>query len=253
MYVTTTGLVLREVDYRETSRVLTVLTMGQGKLTVSARGARRKGSKTAAATQFLALSEMTLLQSHGRWTLTEGRCIEEFAGLRDDPALLALGAYIAEVAETAANEDEPNPELMSLVLNALFAAGEQKRPPELVRAVFELRAAALSGFVPDLSACSVCGKTEPEEPMLDVTGGTVHCRACGRSGQYDTFPLTPDTLKAMRFCLESPSKRAFSFSLMGQSLRRFSAAAESYLAHHFDVRFKSLSYYKSVRDLNELQ
>ena len=52
MYINTKGLVLRETPYKESSRILTVLTSDLGKVTVSARGTKRKGSKTASSTQF---------------------------------------------------------------------------------------------------------------------------------------------------------------------------------------------------------
>ena len=107
MYITTTGLVLRAVPYRETSVILTVLTAAEGKLTVSARGARRRGSKTAASVQPLAFSEMTLSGRNGRWTLTEARSLELFEGLQSELSLLALGNYFAELAETVCGEEEP--------------------------------------------------------------------------------------------------------------------------------------------------
>lgn len=53
MFKTTKGLILREVKYKEADRILTVLTEDMGKITVKARGALRKGSKVAAATQLL--------------------------------------------------------------------------------------------------------------------------------------------------------------------------------------------------------
>jgi len=252
MYVTTTGLVLREAEYKESSRILTVLTGAQGKLTVSARGAKRRGSKTAAATQLLALSEMTLLNNRGRWVLTEARCIEEFAGLRDDIALLALGAYIAEVTEAVSDEDEPNPELMSLALNALFAAGEKKRPAELVRAAFELRVAALSGFVPDLSMCAVCTE-EPQHPFLDLEGGALHCAHCIHGEAYAQSELCAGSLAAMRFVIDAPPKRVFSFNLEGEALSRMCRATEEYLQLHLETSFRSLAYYKSVRNINDIR
>ena len=52
MYITTPGLVLRETEYKESSRILTVLTASNGKLTVRAQGAKRRGSKTAAGITF---------------------------------------------------------------------------------------------------------------------------------------------------------------------------------------------------------
>ena len=49
MYLTTTALVLREVEYKDSDKLLTVLTPEQGKLTLSARGVRKKKDATAAA------------------------------------------------------------------------------------------------------------------------------------------------------------------------------------------------------------
>ena len=65
MFKTTKAIILREVKYKEADRILTVLTEDMGKITVKARGALRKGSKTAAATQFLAFSELTMLERNG--------------------------------------------------------------------------------------------------------------------------------------------------------------------------------------------
>ena len=48
MHITTMALVLRTVDYKETDKILTLLTQDQGKLTASARGCRKKGSTIAA-------------------------------------------------------------------------------------------------------------------------------------------------------------------------------------------------------------
>ena len=59
MHINTQGLVLREVNYKEADKILTVLTAEGGKRTVKARGCRRKGSRLAACAQLLVYSEMT--------------------------------------------------------------------------------------------------------------------------------------------------------------------------------------------------
>ena len=45
----THGLILRDTDTKETDKILTVLTAEMGKISVIARGARRKNSRLAAA------------------------------------------------------------------------------------------------------------------------------------------------------------------------------------------------------------
>ena len=91
----TCGLVLRETVTRDADKILTVLTPDRGRLSVIARGARRKGSRVAAACQLLAYSEMTLYEK-GRWTMLDAAdTIELFDGLRQDLTALSLAAYFA--------------------------------------------------------------------------------------------------------------------------------------------------------------
>ena len=244
MYITTTGLVLREVRYKESSKMLTVLTDTMGKVPVSARGTLRKGSKTGASAQFLTFSEMTLSGGNGRWTLTEGRVLEEFRGLREDPALLALGAYFAELAEMVSDEDVPDPELMQLLLNTLFALSEGLRSPELIKAAFELRLMCAAGFEPVTDCCSVCGSENPERPMLDLAGGAVCCGKCGsglRAG------LCEASLSAMRYIVHAPPRKLFSFSLGQESLSRLAEACERYVLTQLGCELRSLEFYKSMR------
>ena len=70
MHISTQGLVLREVNYKESDKLLTVLTAEGGKRTVKARGCRRKGSPLAAAAQLLVYSDMTLFEYRDYFTLS---------------------------------------------------------------------------------------------------------------------------------------------------------------------------------------
>ena len=99
----TCGLVLRETVTRDADKILTVLTPDRGRLSVIARGARRKGSRVAAACQLLAYSEMTLYEK-GRWTMLDAAdTIELFDGLRQDLTALSLAAYFAELTEAVSD------------------------------------------------------------------------------------------------------------------------------------------------------
>ena len=70
MRLTTQGIVLRETNYKEADKILTVLTRDWGKRTVKARGCRRKNSKLTAASQLLVYSELTLSERGEFTTLT---------------------------------------------------------------------------------------------------------------------------------------------------------------------------------------
>ena len=65
MYLKTKGLVLREVAYKESDKILTVLTEDHGKMTLKARGVRRPASPMKAACQLLACGEFTIFEYRG--------------------------------------------------------------------------------------------------------------------------------------------------------------------------------------------
>ncbi|MBE6949151.1 MAG: DNA repair protein RecO [Ruminococcaceae bacterium] len=246
MYITTTGLVLRETEYKESSRILTVLTSTEGKLTVSARGAKRRGSKTAASTQLLAFSEMTLYKGRdNKWTLTEARSLELFDGIRDELELLSLGSYFAEVMESVSDEDSPSPEILSLGLNSLYALSRRLKSAEMVKAAFELRMMCLAGYEPILEACCVCGNSEPEKGYLDLVGGIISCAKCSGFGELMT-PLRGGALQAARYIIQSEPKKIFSFTLDDDALHELGYACENYLLTQMDRGFRTLEFYKSV-------
>ena len=120
MYLNIQAIVLRVTDYNDRDALLTVLSWNHGKLTLKARGLRRKNSPLIAPCQLLAFGEFTLFEYKGQYTVNEAHSIELFTPLRRDLTKLALGTYFAQAAETMSQEDMPNPDLLSLVLNCLY-------------------------------------------------------------------------------------------------------------------------------------
>lgn len=245
MYLTIKGLVLRVTDYNDRDALLTVLTANHGKLTVKARGLRRKNSPLTAPCQLLAYGEFTLFEYRGMYTVNEAASVELFQSLRRDLVKLSLGTYFAQVAEVLSQEDLPNPELLSLVLNCLHALSKLNEPEAKVKAVFELRSACLSGYEPDLFGCHNCGNQNPDQ--FDISAGVLECRRCrSRESAGIRMPVNPGVLEAMRYiCLCGP-KKLFSFQTGEQTLEMLAQVTESYLTTQLERGFSTLDFYKSL-------
>ncbi len=247
MFLTSKALVLREVKYKEADKILTLLTEREGKLTAKARGALRKGSRYGAAAQALCYSEMSLFGNAGKWSVNEAETIEQFLPLRSDVSALALGSYFAEMLEAVSDEDSPNPELLQLGLNSLYALSRELYPQEHVKSVFELRLMCLCGFEPQLAFCPTCGKEPPEEPLFSLGGGSVHCRSCPPGAAGVSMPLSASTLDAMRYIVSAPPKRIFSFHISESAEKQLGDICEAYTAVQLERGFGSLDYWKSIR------
>lgn len=249
MQMVTKGLVLREVNYKETDKILTVLVEGQGKRTVKAQGCRRKNSPLAAGSQLLVYSDMTLYDYQDRWALKETATAEEFRGLRGDLTKLALGTYFAEVCEAVSQEGVETPGLLSLILNSLYALDKLDTPLAVVKAAFELRLCCLTGYEPLVDGCAVCGEEEPDKPRLNLSEGVLHCDKC-RNELGDvgiSMPLDGPSLAAARYIAYGDPRRLFSFRLPVKSLELLAGAAESFLLTQLERGFRTLDFYKGLQ------
>ena len=245
MYMTVQGIVLRVTDYKERDALLTLLTGTQGKITVKARGLRRKNSPLVAPCQLLAYGEFTIFDYRGQYTINEAHSIELFTPLRRDLTKLSLGTYFAQVAEVLSQEDYPSPELQSLLLNCLFALCRLNLPEAQIKAVFELRSACLSGYTPDLFGCHICGSQTPNR--FDLSAGQLECQNCrSRESQGIRMPVSPSILESMRYiCLCDP-KKLFSFQLGQETLMQLGSLTEAYLTTQLERGFSTLDFYKSL-------
>lgn len=246
-YIVTRGVVLRETETKESDKMLTLLTADLGKIPVVARGARRKTCRFAAAAQPLAYAEWTLYR-RGDWHYaSEGATLELFAGLRKDLSRLSLGAYFAELTESAAAPGEPAPELLRHLLNGLYALDKLRKPERLAKAAFEFRLLCLAGYEPLAEGCACCGEPDPAEPVLDVGQGVLYCKGCAVKGNSLLVPLCQGSLAALRHILYGDAKRLYSFTLDGPGLDRLARAAEAFTTAQLERRFRTLDFYKSLQ------
>jgi len=245
MYLTIQGIVLRVTDYNDRDALLTVLSRNHGKLTVKARGLRRKNSPLVAPCQLLAYGEFTLFEYRGQYTINEAHSLELFQNLRRDLTMLSLGTYFAQVAELISQEDLPNPELQSLLLNCLFALSRLNLPETKVKAVFELRSACLAGYTPDLFGCHICGSQTPDR--FDLSAGQLECHGCRTIDSTGIrMPVTPSILEAMRYiCLCDP-KKLFAFQIGPDTMKQLANLTEAYLTTQLERGFSTLDFYKSL-------
>lgn len=264
MLYTVDGLVLRSQNHGENDRIVTILTK-DGKINAIAHGARSMKSKMLNLTQPYVYGNFEINQKGGaRPWVKSGSSYEMFYRLRDDMEKLFLSAYICDVANELSGEGVDCSEMLRLTLNTLYAIMTDMRSLSQIKAVFELRSAGISGYMPNLAHCEHCGAENAENTYFDVMNGALICSEClQKKGEivkkdlslmYDDvwersvlIPLTPAALSAVRFALYASQEKIFSFSLAKENdLDVLSKAGEGYLLNHLGHGFDSLDLYYSI-------
>ncbi len=243
MKFNTTGIVLKALDIGEYDRLVTLLTADKGLFTALCRGVRRVKSKRLAASSLLTYSRVTISENKNGYTLDEGEPTEVFFGLRSDVEKLSLAQYFCELFYEFASDTSESKEMLSLILNSLYLLSKNKKPELLIKSVAELKLLSLTGFMPNLVNCRICGEYESNEMAFDLSTGYLSCSKCPVSEGSVTLPLS--CVRALRHIVYTSSDKLFSFSLSEKDLKLLSEIIEKYLLYITGRSFKALDFYKS--------
>lgn len=263
MVYSTDGLVLREVSVGEHDKIITLLTPSEGQITVSAKGARSSRSKLGTSTKLFTYANFEIYKKGEFRYARDASITEPFFGLSEDIERMSLAAYLCEIACDITGESVSSVDVLRMTLNSFYAIAKGLYPLPIIKAVYEIRAAGISGFMPDLEGCVSCSEKSPKSAMLDVMNGCLYCEKCSgihlSTAQKEMYEhpelaeriiycrMTPNTVAAMRYALYSPPSRMFSFELKEEEeIRYFAHACETYLLHHLERDFNTLDFYKSL-------
>lgn len=239
---------IKEMNVGESDRLVTLFTRDYGIIRAFAAGAKSIKSKKGAATSLLTYSSFTILKKKDTYKIYEASPIRLFFGAGSEIEVLSLAQYFCELCYVLVASGVPDGEFLRLILNSLHFLTKEKRFPPLIKAITELRAAALSGFMPDLIACSGCGKFEDDIMYFDISGGRLLCRGCKRETS-DLATLDRTMLSAMRHIVYSEFGRLYSFTVPENCAKRLSEITGKYITVQTDHRFTALDFYNSVANV----
>lgn len=245
MKLTTEGLVIWENKTGEADRVLTLLTPG-GVVTAYAKNSLRPQNKLTTPTAMLSYSDFELFSGKNMYTVDDAQIKHRFVKLFADVQGYALAAYFCELLKLLAPIDDNASDFMSLTLNALYLLNARKKDIDLVKCVFELRAAAYAGYMPDLVECRDCGAYMSKDAYFDQYDGIWLCRDCAAQNARPLNMPQP-VLQAMRHILYSDLAKAFSFKIGKTAQEILCDLSEQYVAVHIDKQLATLDFYQTIR------
>ena len=211
----TTGLVLKETRYKESDRILTILTPELGVISAAAQSSLRLKSKLFSACGLFCYSEFTLVPGRNMYTVREAEVKNVFHGISSSIEGMSL------------------------------AISESKTDLRVIKAVFELRTMSECGFMPQIVCCRDCSAYDGAAFYLDVQEGHLLCADCAaKAGK--TCNLDQGALYALRHICLVDDKKIFAFKISVGSLEKLSAVAERYALTHMDKPLKSYDFLKTL-------
>jgi DNA repair protein RecO (recombination protein O) len=194
-----TALVLRLVDFSESSSIATLFTREFGKVHGLAKGARRLKGPFESALDLLALCRIVFLRksSDALDLLTEAKLERRFRPAKGDLASLYAAYTVAELLNELTEDYDPHPELFDAAEQTLAALSEPS-PVAVLLLRFELTALRLLGHLPAWKQCVECGRLVPltGRVAFGQLAGGVLCISC-RIGQKQVVAVSAPVIELL--------------------------------------------------------
>jgi len=227
----TEGVVMRGVDFSETSRIVTFLCPARGRLTCIAKGVRRRKSALAPVLDTLNRVELGYYWKENRavQTLSDATLLDGFSGIKSNLEKAVHAAFPLEVAYKTARDNEPSHELYAALVRGLEGFARFEGDVKAYTCWHVLRLLTAAGFAPAIDMCAKCGAPVGQRPGFVYDGGTT-CGAC--RGDVRLSPRDYDVLRAL---LENSQScpEATDVSAVFAVLHR-------YASRQLDTQFRSL-------------
>lgn len=235
------GLILREVNIGEADKILTILVKDVGKISVSAKGARRTRGVLTAGTSLFTYADFTVKTGTKHHFLVQADIIDSFYSITKDLLTLSAASCMLELADKTTSENLPANETLFLTISILKRLAEGKISPQLALPLYELKILQYSGFMPRLDLCVGCGR---EHNMIMSPAGTL-CSTCAKSNVRLT-PVTPALVYTMQYILAYEPPALLGFELKDELLPTLAKITNDMIDTHFGIELKSKKFLKSL-------
>lgn len=177
----TLAVVLRTVEFSETSLIVTLLTKDLGQVSAIAKGARRPKDPFEGSLDLLAVCRVVIIRKNNDSLdlLTEAKLHRRFRGADHSLERLYGGYYVAEMLRLLLVDHEPHSDVFDLTISVLQQL-DGTGPVASSLAFFDLQILRMLGHAPSTESCTDCGTKLVMSSRMPfaLEGGGIVCLSC---------------------------------------------------------------------------
>lgn len=248
----TEGIVLKEMRYKDTSKILNVYTRKYGKINILARGAYRPKSQIIANTQSFSYNEYQLYRGKSFFYLNQGDIIDSFYSIRERMERVIFGYYMLELIDKSIPEEQENEKLFMLLKKGLQVLSSLDKDFIKFIIAYELKFISFLGYKPYLDKCVACGNINKNNIKFSITEGGIICCDCFSLDPFSIY-INKEIYETMHNLLYTPLEKAQDIIVSKNSLYKIHEIIVEYILFNIDRKmFNSLNLMKSLMENQQI-
>ncbi len=249
--ITVQGIIIREMPYKETSKILTVITRELGRISVMVLGANRPRSRKGSLTQKYSVAYFDLERGRSFYYLKGVQLQNSHYGIRCDIKRLAVGEVAMEFIDRTYDMSIKYEKLYQATSTFLSGLATLESGYLKYLTAFQIKWIALLGYQPNLFSCVNCGKKNMKKARFSISLGGLVCEDC-KVEQRGRL-ITKETLQALIDLMFTPFDKLDTIHIDYRRLHSIHIMLYRYMQYHIDIpKLKSWNVcYKLLCDGNE--
>lgn len=229
MVTKTESVVLRTVDYSESSLIVTLFTREHGIIAVIAKGAKRPKSKFAALLVPGQVLEVVVYVKSTRnvQTLSEASYMLKLEQLRIDLEKIALVTTTLELINQVLHENEVNEPLFAFLVKFLRWLNEFENPARIIFPYVQIRVMEYIGIGLQVDETV---DIETSSGYMNIESGTLSKKSEGDQ----SIQLTEHQFIFLRDSLHSRKQSVFDTDVKKSELSQLIEYLDKYIRYHID-------------------
>ena len=170
------GIIVSTVDYKETSKILNILTKDEGLIGIFAKGSKKIKSNLSATSNILTHGIFHLNQSTKKMpNLIEVDILNNYKNIKKDLEKISYATYLLELSSQAYKHDQNN-NIYNLLISALNKINENF-DTKIISNIVELKLLEHLGIKPVIDKCVNCNNHNDIVTISSYRGGYL-CKNC---------------------------------------------------------------------------
>lgn len=242
----TEGIVLKEMRYKDTSKILSIYTKKYGKITAMARGAYKPKSKIIANTQPFSYNEYQLYKGRNFYYINQADIIDSFYSMRERIERVVYGQYMLELVEKSMEEGEENQKIFMLLLKGLNLLSVLDKDFLKFTTAYELKFISFLGYRPCLDRCVICGNEDIKNARYSPKEGGIICCNCYGFDSSSIY-LDDKLYKGINDLLYIPLDKISNVQLSADCINRIHNIIVQHILYNIDrAKLNTLNFIKTL-------
>ena len=238
-----TGIVINEIPYGDTSKIINVFTENLGIIGIIAKGAKSVKSHLRNVTEKYTYGKFYIYYKEDKLSiLSDVDIIDNFKVLKNDIVLFGYLAYVVDLCSQVYKQNNSN-EIYNLMLKTLKKMNNDLNPLVLTN-ILEIKLLDYAGVALNLNECALCGNKTNIITINGDAGGYI-CTNC----RTNEIIYDEKTIKMLRMYYYVEIDSITSLNISDSVVKNINDFLDLYYERYTGLYLKSKKFLKNVINL----